>query len=119
EHGGAARLQPNDWHAVGDDLSQLSNDLAQLALGQRQHAVVVERATATQRPFRNPDRVAGRFEHGYRVVRDGRLEVVGERVDPQQHGWAARVAPRWPSRQSGPVAPERPWREARDLADRG
>src|SRR4051812_21276954 len=56
-------------------------------LGGIKHAVVVERAATAHMRARNDDSVAGVAQHLDRRVQRTRVEVVVERVGPQQHGW--------------------------------
>lgn len=85
EHRGAARLERDERHPVLDVLAQRVEDLVQEALGEAQHPVVVERATAAQGLARQLDAPAGGLEHLDRRAADRGIEVVGERVGPQDH----------------------------------
>ena len=86
EHRDAARLEPDDRDAVADLVAQRLQDPLEVAPGEPEEAVVVQRPSAAE---------AGRAEDGRRNPASARtstaarptsrLEVVRERVRPEEH----------------------------------
>src|SRR5690606_26627961 len=83
EDGDAARLEPHDRCAGADLRPEYVDDAAELVSGQVQHAEVVERAAAAEERPRHADAEAGTLEHVHCRRGDLRVEVVVERVRPE------------------------------------
>ena len=88
----AARLHAHDRRARADVVAQHVQRLAQVALGQVEKAVVVERPAATDVPLGQDHVPAGRLERLHAGNADIGVEVVVEGVGPEHHPWSARVA---------------------------
>ena len=85
EGGHAGGLEAHHRSAARDLLAQLVQDLAQLACGQIEHAVVVERAPAAE-PLRLDDHPeAGVLQHLHRRLRHFGMEEVVEGIGPEQN----------------------------------
>ena len=97
-----ARLDADDRDAGRDLGAQRAEDLAELARGEIEHAPVVERTPAAEGARRQRDRASRRLEHLDRRLPDLGVEVVRERVRPEEHptpAVAARRAAREPARE--------------------
>ncbi len=90
EDGDAARLEADDRGPRRDLRAQDVEDLAQLALRQVEHAVVVERPAAAERARRDRHVEAGGLEHLDRGPGGLGMEVVVEGVRPEEHAGRAR-----------------------------
>ena len=97
EDGHAARLEPDDGHARLDLGPQRVEDLAQQSLGRVEHAEVVERPAAAERRPRDDHVEAGVLEHLDGRLGGLRVEVVVERVGPEDHRRPPAVARRPPA----------------------
>src|SRR5207248_5937161 len=91
EDGGAARLDPDDWRAGADVVAQGAEDLPQVRLGEVEHPVVVERPSAAEVARRDDDVEGGLLERLDGGDPDLGLEVVRERVGPEDDPSAAAV----------------------------
>src|SRR5262249_39051388 len=84
----AARLEADDGRAGADVVAERVEDLPQVALREAEHAVVVERPPAAEKLLRHRDRVARGLERLDRGARDLGVELVVERVGPEDHATA-------------------------------
>src|SRR5207248_9744061 len=80
----AARFEPDHRRPALDLLVQVVEDLAQLALRQVEHAVVVEWPAAAEALGLDEDLETGVLEHLDGGLRDLRVEEVVEGVRPEQ-----------------------------------
>src|SRR4051812_36171342 len=85
EYRAAAGLEYHQRRAGIDLWLQRQQDALQLRLGLVEHAIVVERTPAAQRLFWQPYFEAAVLEHLDRRPRRIGIEVVVERVGPEQH----------------------------------
>ena len=83
EHRDAARLDADDRHAGPDRAPQDTKRSLEVAAGEAQEAVVVERAPAADVPARHDHAKTGVLEHLNGRGPDLRLEVVREGVRPE------------------------------------
>src|SRR4029453_13962951 len=90
EHGGAARLEGDDWNARVDLLSELVHDGLKIRSGVIEHAEVVERPTATQAPCRHDRLESGCAQDADPRLRGLGMKVVVERVYPEKRDVARR-----------------------------
>ena len=88
----ARRLEADDRRPGPDLVAELREDGLQEMLRLSQVAPVVERPATAQRALRDDDLAAGRLEDLDRGLGNLRMEVVVERVDPEDHPVARRLA---------------------------
>src|SRR5262249_28587695 len=95
----AARLEADDGRAGADVVAERVEDLPQVTLREAEHAAVVDRPPAAQGPGRHRDRPARGLERLDRRARDLGMELVVERVGPEDHATAPARGARRPPRE--------------------
>src|SRR4029453_10799487 len=80
----AAWLEPHDRHPGFDLWTQCLDNLSEQALGEREHAEIVQRATTAQGVCRDIDLVASGFEHVHCCLPYCRKKVIVKSVGPEQ-----------------------------------
>jgi hypothetical protein len=95
EHRGAARLEAEDETALAHVRRELSDGVPDPHPRHAELAGGDPRQPAAHRAVRHRDCPAGAFEHPDRRDADLGVEVVGERVRPEQHRSAASRCRRW------------------------
>ena len=85
EHVDAAGFEADDVDPGADLRTQPLEDLLEVAAGEFEHAEVVQRTSAAERASGELDGASRGFEHLHGRFGDIRLEVVCERVGPQDH----------------------------------
>ena len=114
EDGDAARFYTDDGRAGANVVAQPVEHVAEIRLGQVEHPVVIERPAAAEVSTRDDNVKAGLLQRLDRRDPDLGLEVVRERVGPEDHAPTPAVGRR-PGREPGL---QRQRRKGRDLAVR-